>query len=117
MINPAHFRTLPKGSGMTPKVGHVLRRVTPTRDHLQISVPEAVETAMVVSVVVQGRCWVVTMGNGDTFASHVYVERNGLSHPIDLPFMLPEDVGDSSMLLSDYRTINYWPPAGWELVE
>lgn len=102
---------------MIPRVGQVLRRVTPASDHLSVSVTEAIETTMVMSVVVQGRCWTAKMGNGDSFVSHAYVERNGLTHPINLPYMLPESLGESPILLREYRNRGYWPPAGWELVE
>jgi hypothetical protein len=101
---------------MIPKIGQILRRVTPAQELPNVIIAEAVEEAMVVFVVVQGGCWRVRLGNGEVFSSHVCVEESGLSHPIPLPHIVSGCLDESYFILP-YRKLDSWPPDGWELVE
>lgn len=102
---------------MIPKIGQILRRVTPAQDLLNITIAEAIEEATVVFAVVQGGCWRAKLGNGEVFSSHVRAEGSGLSHPIPMPYVALDYLDESCCILADYRKLDSWPPNGWALVE
>jgi hypothetical protein len=105
-----------KGEAVIPKIGQILRRVTPTRELPNITIAKAVEEAVVMFVVVQGGCWRVKLGNGEVFSSHESVEDSGLSRSIPLPRTVSGCL-DASDCLLPYRKLDSWPPDGWDLVE
>lgn len=102
---------------MIPKIGQILRRVTPSQDLPQVIIAEAVEEAMVVAAVHQGGMWTVKMGNGASYHSHKTLEPTGLSRPLILPISLPDYWVEPLAFLEMQVPLDSWPPDGWELVE
>lgn len=99
---------------MIPKIGQILRRVTPAQELPNVIIAEAVEEAMVVAVVHQGGMWTAQLGNGASYRSHDDVEHYGLYRLLVLPRLVS---AHPSSCVTMTAPRDSWPPDGWELVE